>query len=354
MLTSTSQKGLSSVIILSIIILIVIGGSWWFKSHKYSAQPIDIVSSSPIPDSTITSDPNKIGFKKFQSAKYGYEISFPEKWITVSQGNEDLIVWSEQITGWDLKESMSLKTSVNSFDEATPKGAFNQFNKDFSLPVGDKSKTDKTGSVITKLKNFEIDNYDTIEFSTENNYEGPQFTYFYEIKLDENTILSLKFTAKNKATLDQNADLTNQILSSLKISPRPLSSPISYTTYENTEYGFSFKYPSTWSVQDFHETNLPQMILRDTDSLGRLSLGLEPGYTDSCPSTEVDLDEVFYIDTQPVKLRDFCDKKSYYLESKNGTKIYLSTSGWGYVAESYIKEVLRSLIGLKVVPQKSF
>lgn len=299
---------------------------------------------SPIPQVTVVPHPDQ-KINTFTSTLFGYSISFPDHWKYQTQ---DESLNANDDVDLEKKDNLSMKVSAQTIGLSAPKESKGDFNYLHAMTAGSSYVDDVVHSKHTKIKNFSIDGYDGVAMTEYFTYEGQLYYMHYQIRLDAITTIFIDFQANTQATLDKNKKVIDQVINSVKIQPRPNASS-ELKTYENKKYGFSFKYPTHWAVSDFlNDQNMSEVILRDPEGIGRLSLSLMKGnYSDRCE--DANLGESFFIGDQTVKLRDYCNKENFYLQSQDGTSFVLSTAVWGLLAEDTVKDVLKSLTGLKVI-----
>lgn len=346
-----NQKGFSPILLLlGVIIFLMVGGLSYFLLKPSASNPgfsdgqILNNTSSPVPQATVKLDQTQ-KINVYTSIKYGYMLSFPDNW-KYTTNDEYLEAYENSNSG--EKGSITMVVKVNSFNLSTPKTQIEKLTKDFTRMSGESYIEGKVNSKYTKLKNFQIDGYEGFLLKEYFTYEGPLYLLHYNIKLDNLTTLQIDFQSEKESVLDKNKIVIDQIINSIKIQPRSVTAS-EFKTYENKKYGFSFKYPGDWYVDDALESsNAEVLILRSSDGLGRLSLGLTlNAYSDGCEG--VNLEENFVIGTQSVKLKDYCNRNNFLVQSQDGTEFRLATVAWGLLAEDTIKDVLKSVSGLKVV-----
>lgn len=201
-----------------------------------SAHHQRIQTLSPTADTSGTSSPVYVeGWKTYISSQYGFEIQIPSDWNIKTDDNRLSFI---------SKKTQTLTDSCVNFGGNCPDVINSDVEFDYNFdPNQFRQVTENVKKVF--LGGYEwsrsvgnTDLYAAIGYKLIHNNQVYNFEIYSPNGIDENILKQILSTFK---FTQQQADTSGAT------SP---SSIEGWRTYTNSQYGFSFEYPSTWSYKD--------------------------------------------------------------------------------------------------------
>lgn len=204
------RRGFAPIPILLILTVTFVG---FFVAPKIINNQSQIANPSAILNST----PDPYGnWKTYKNSKQGFAIRYPKN-LFIKEHVTDAV---DFINDPNVQEATpaAIKVRYSSLTDTVDLKEFEKIQK--ADPAAEIREPLDVKSIITKIHNLKIGDYDAIEYAINRNFtalEGPKTEYrlIYEIKKD-NTILEFISTEETKETQQIFDPTFQQMISSIK------------------------------------------------------------------------------------------------------------------------------------------
>jgi hypothetical protein len=238
---------LVSALLIALAVIVVVSAGWFFRSNLKSVY--DRVAGVKTTTSSSSSADATANWKMYESTATGLSLKYPTDWTAAAITNNTA---DSGLTSFSLMspEQSSLRSSAaakGSPSMGTPNYDLlvRQWDAISSMYSGLGGAKPTTLSGLATNNDFMIGAIPTTflgETAYEGERQGEQGAYGIVLIKDSKVYEFISFESETKAGLS--SDL-NTILASIKYN-----ATLGWQTYTNTTYGFSFKYPATWTTTD--------------------------------------------------------------------------------------------------------
>lgn len=290
-------------ILLGVIVLALVGGAYYLGVHQTRSSSVAQNSAQPTPtvsQPTPTSDPTT-AWSVYTSQKNHFEFKFPPTWNVEEKNGTTLIVDSKNnlISMFypdDVKSSIYTENYCNNSQRY----------------LAEKSTINISGLPATKC----ILKYAIEKSLIGENIKGKTSSVSVTVKHQENIFILLLVDFENEPIFDQ-------ILSTFKFTDQAVDT-LNQNTYTNTQYGFTFQYPTSWFKDSCCSNSMVDMndhaVITLKDGKAPIEGGFEVSVgvydNNSNMSTDTFIEKVIYKDNTDINGKSLLDDDKEYITSR--------------------------------------